>query len=61
MDEAALRRVVGGRDVPDEYFGCPTSHLVLDGYELISQAGLPEDFEVIDDDPEWPEPGYGND
>jgi hypothetical protein len=35
--------------------------LVLDGYELISQAGLPEDFEVIDDDPEWPEPEYGND
>jgi hypothetical protein len=57
---------VGARariNVPAEYFGCPTCHLVLDDYELIEQAGLPDSFEFIDEDPEWPEaePDYGND
>lgn len=47
--------------VPAEYFSCPTCHLVLDGYELIEHAGLPDAFVVIDPDPEWPEPEYGND
>jgi hypothetical protein len=47
--------------VPCEYFSCPNCRLVLDGYELISHVGLPETFDVIDDDPEWPEPDYGND
>lgn len=47
--------------VPAEYFSCSTCHLVLDGYQLIDQAGLPESFVVIDDDPELPEPEYGND
>ena len=47
--------------VPSEYFSCPNCRLVLDGYELISHVGLPETFDVIDDDPEWPEPDYGND
>ncbi|MGH3302034.1 MAG: hypothetical protein ACRDOK_10205 [Streptosporangiaceae bacterium] len=47
--------------VPAAYFSCPNCHLVLDGYELIDHVGLPETFDVIDDDPEWPEPDYGND
>lgn len=44
-----------------EYFSCSRCHLILDGYELLAQAGLPEDFDAIDNDPEWPEPEYGND
>ncbi len=48
-------------NVPAEYFSCSTCHLVLDGYELIEQASLPDTFETIDDNPEWPEPDYGND
>lgn len=47
--------------VPAENFSCPTCHLVLDRYELIEQAGLPDTFQTIDDDPELPEPEYGND
>ena len=37
-------------------------HLVLDDYELIRQAGLPDSFEFTDEAPEWPddEPVYGN-
>jgi hypothetical protein len=46
--------------VPALCFSCSTCHLVLDGYELISQTNLPATFEVIDDDP-YPEPEYGND
>jgi hypothetical protein len=50
-------------DVVASYFSCPTCHLVLDDYELIEQAGLPDSFEFLDTDPEWPEmePDYGND
>jgi hypothetical protein len=33
-----------------EYFSCPTCHLVLDDYELIVQAGLPDSFEFVDED-----------
>jgi hypothetical protein len=46
-----------------EYFSCPTCHLVLDDFELIVQAGLPDSFVFVDEDPEWPdeEPEYGND
>ena len=47
--------------VPAEYFSCSQCHLVLDRYELIEQAGLPDSFEVIDNDPDLPEPEYGND
>lgn len=47
--------------VPAEHFSCSTCHLVLDDYALIEQAGLPDSFEFIDTDPEWPEPDYGND
>jgi hypothetical protein len=53
----ALARI----NVPAEYFGCSTCHLVLDDYELIEQAGLPDSFEFVDENPEWPEPDYGND
>ncbi len=47
--------------VPADYFSCSTCHLILGGYELIEQANLPGTFEVIDDDPQLPEPEYGND
>lgn len=60
-DEYGYTSVSATISVPAEYFSCPTCHLVLDGYELISQAGLPDTFTTIDDDPEWPEPDYGND
>jgi hypothetical protein len=48
-------------NVPAEYFSCSTCHLVLDDYALIEQAKLPDSFDFIDTDPEWPEPDYGND
>ena len=60
-DEYGYTNVSATISVPAEYFSCPACHLVLDGYELISQAGLPDTFTAIDDDPEWPEPDYGND
>jgi len=47
--------------VPADRFSCSTCHLVLDGWDLIEQAGLPTTFEAIDDDPDLPEPDYGND
>jgi hypothetical protein len=46
--------------VPADFFSCGTCHLVLDRYELIAQAGLPEVFDVIDDE-RLEGPGYGND
>ena len=50
-------------EVPVVRFCCETCHLVLDDYELIKQAGLPDSFEFVDNNPEWPEeePEYGND
>ncbi|HUZ51689.1 MAG TPA: hypothetical protein VMU94_04080 [Streptosporangiaceae bacterium] len=51
-------------EVPVARFCCETCHLVLEDYELITQAGLPDSFEFIDENPEWPEeeePDYGND
>jgi hypothetical protein len=54
----AVRAIV---TVPAEYFSCSNCHLVLDQYELIEHAGLSQTFEAVDDDPDWPEPDYGND
>lgn len=45
--------------VPGEYFSCPTCHLVLE-YDLLDEAGITENFEVIDEDPPM-EQEYGND
>ena len=50
--------------VPVMHYCCETCHLVLDDYEMIIQAGLPDSFEFVDANPEWPEeekPDYGND
>jgi hypothetical protein len=47
--------------VPVDYFSCPTCHLVLDRYELVDHAGVPSTITVIDEDPNPPEPEYGND
>ena len=48
--------------VAADYFSCPTCHLVLDGYELIMQAGLSSTFNVEGDDgDEYGRAQYGND
>ncbi|MFB7169851.1 hypothetical protein ACFCYM_03325 [Streptomyces sp. NPDC056254] len=47
--------------VGSEYFSCQTCRLILDNYEFIVQAGLPEDFEVAGDQGDIYEPEYGND
>lgn len=49
--------------VQGDYFGCPHCGLVLDSYELLSQVGLAEDFDIeggSDDIPAY-EGDYGND
>ena len=50
-------------EVPVMRSCCEICHLVLDDYELIKQAGLPDSFEFVDNDPEWPrkKPVPGND
>jgi hypothetical protein len=54
-----------GLTVSSRYFSCPACRLVLDRYELIRQAGLPETFEALgkseDFFPSEPELEYGND
>lgn len=45
--------------VPSDFFSCPHCHLTLE-YDLLVEAGLPESFEVVDDDPPF-EQEYGND
>ncbi|WP_329005712.1 hypothetical protein OHA18_20225 [Kribbella sp. NBC_00709] len=48
--------------VEAEYFSCRTCQLVLDGWELIAQAGLPEQFVTIGSEEDLPlEEEYGND
>jgi hypothetical protein len=48
--------------VDAEYFSCPRCQLVLDGYELIAQAGLSTAFFVDGDESDvFTEPEYGND
>lgn len=45
--------------VPSDFFSCPNCHLALE-YDLIVEAGIPDCFEVIDDDPPLDQE-YGND
>lgn len=48
--------------VSSEYFSCPTCQLVLDSYELIEQAGLPDSFYTDGDESDvFDDGGYGND
>lgn len=47
--------------VGSDRFSCQRCRLVLDQFDLISQAGLPEDFSDIGDTADYPEPEYGND
>jgi hypothetical protein len=48
--------------VGSEHFSCTTCHLVLDGYELLQEAGLPSDFADIGDIGDYIDSGeYGND
>lgn len=42
-----------------DYFSCDKCHLVLE-YELLSEAGVAEEFDAVDDNPPM-EPEYGND
>ncbi|GAA2497085.1 hypothetical protein [Terrabacter carboxydivorans] len=48
-------------DIAPAHFSCPTCHLVLDGYELLEQAGVGDPFEVELEPEEFVEPDYGND
>lgn len=49
--------------VASEYFSCPHCGLILDDYDLIAEAELPETFEIEGDDTDVMlyEPEYGND
>lgn len=47
--------------VASDYFSCPVCHLVLDGFELISQTKISESFKDVGDIAEHMEPEYGND
>lgn len=45
-----------------DYFSCPTCQLVLNGFDLIDQAGLETSFTADGDEHDiYPEPEYGND
>lgn len=61
-DEMAYEPVVT-LTIYAEYFSCPTCHLVLDRYEFIAQAQLPEQFETDGDLSDLHGGGeeYGND
>ncbi|OLT46447.1 hypothetical protein BJF87_22620 [Gordonia sp. CNJ-863] len=48
-------------DVLSDYFSCWDCGLVLDNYELLEQAGLPDTFTTEGDDSDIREPDYGND
>jgi hypothetical protein len=50
-------------DVSADYFSCPACHLVLNGYELLDQAGIPLSFGAAGDPSEAYalEAEYGND
>lgn len=47
--------------VDAEHFSCDNCKLVLDGYELLQQAGLPTSLEALGDVSDFEEPEYGND
>jgi hypothetical protein len=48
--------------IGSDYFSCPTCHLVLDGYELLDEAGLDDQFPDVGSLADYPDPGdYGND
>lgn len=48
--------------VEADYFSCPNCRLVLDGYELVTQADLPSEFEAEGDESYLAmEAEYGND
>lgn len=54
--EARVQVTVGSA-----YFSCPTCQLVLDNYELIIQAELPDEFYTEGDEEDLLEADYGND
>jgi hypothetical protein len=47
--------------VGSDRFSCPECRLVLDGYELLEQAGLPTTFGAVGDYGDYVEDEYGND
>lgn len=47
--------------IASEYFSCPRCRLVLDGYELLVQADLPDVFRDVGDYGDYAEAEYGND
>jgi hypothetical protein len=59
VDEYEYEHYVTRRAFAD-YFSCPNCELVLDRYELVQEADLPDTFELEDEEP-YEEPEYGND
>lgn len=48
--------------VASDYFSCPHCGLVLDGYQILEEAGISPDFHVVRDGSDIPYQGeYGND
>ncbi|MDO0909340.1 hypothetical protein QQM39_00175 [Streptomyces sp. DT2A-34] len=58
LDDVSVTLTIGA-----DYFSCPGCQLVLNSYDLISQAGLDTEFAVDGDVDEYvgQEPEYGND
>ncbi len=48
-------------EVAAEYFSCSNCRCVLDSFELLQAAKLPESFEAVGDPADFYEPDYGND
>lgn len=43
------------------YFSCPNCHLILESFELVSEAGLEETVKIATEEPWYRESEYGND
>jgi hypothetical protein len=48
-------------EIAAEYFSCANCRCVLDSFELLQAAELPESFEALGDPADFYEPDYGND
>ncbi|MEO7261018.1 MAG: hypothetical protein ABI047_07170 [Jatrophihabitantaceae bacterium] len=44
-----------------DYFSCPNCRLVLDGYEVLTQADMDTEFSATGDAADYYEDNYGND
>ena len=48
-------------EVGADHFSCSNCHCVLDSFDLLQAAELPESFEALGDPADFYEPDYGND